>query len=73
MYLKDRVPELGDTVKSKISPDYIGVVVAKYQFVTGDNQPWPWYIDVRLSDDTVKYQLEIAKWEVVRLNDNQEL
>ena len=72
MYLKDRVPELGDTVKSKISPDYIGVVVAKYQFVMGNNRPWPWYIDVRLSDDTVKYQLEMDKWEVVRLNDDQE-
>lgn len=72
MYLKDRIPELGDTVKSKISPDYIGVVIAKYQFVMCDNQPWPWYIDVRLSDDTVKYQLEMAKWEVVRLNDDQE-
>lgn len=63
--LKELEPNLRDEVKSKIAPDYTGIVIAKYPH----NDSTFMLIDVRLSDERIYYASPAKNWEVVKLND----
>lgn len=67
MNLKDKVPELRDEVKHKIS-DMAGIVITKYPKVlpTGKTEQ---YLDVRGFDEKIYYDSPAKNWEVVKLND----
>ena len=65
MYLKDKVPEMNDDVKSLVSPDMAGTVIAKYVL----DAPLRTYLDVRMFDGTICYKTPMSNWEVIRLND----
>ena len=65
MHLADMVPEIRDTVKSKIAPDHTGIVIAKYVELAGPTI----LLDVRLDNDRIYYATPATYWEVVKLND----
>jgi len=57
----EQEPEMNDTVKSKVCPDIIGVVIAKYP---GEGNIGT-LIDVRLPSDSIYYSTPISGWEVI--------
>lgn len=57
-----KLPEYQDEVKHK-QQDAIGVVIAKYPKFLKDGARW--FLDIRLSDNSILYVTPAENWETV--------